>query len=356
MGPVRLGLIGCGRIASRVHLRVLRGLADGHLAAIAEPDADRRTEAARAAPGASLFEDHVGLLASEVDAVVICTPPATHAALAAAALEAGKHIYVEKPLSHRLEEAERLAALAEESDRVAAVGLNFRLHPLLVEAKRRLKEGRIGRLTAVRTLFTSRARALPDWKRRRQTGGGVLLDLFSHHADIVPFLLEQPVEQVAAELRSIRTEDDTASVMLRMADGTLVQSLVSMAGIEADRIELIADDGGLLWDRHWRRNLIDLDASRASGGLGRLRSAMSGVRAAVAVMRDAALPPVEESFRLALEAWLHSIREGSPAPVPLRAGLDSLRIVDWAEHAAREGRWVPPRAPAASAAAAAVSA
>jgi predicted dehydrogenase len=277
---------------------------------------------------------------------VICTPPATHAALALAALAAGKHVYVEKPLSHCLDEAERLTATAEASDRVAAVGLNFRFHPLIVEAKRRIQEGRIGRVTAVRTLFTTPARALPEWKRQRQTGGGVLLDLFSHHADLVPFLLEQPAEAVVAQLRSVRSEDDTASVMVQMGDGVLVQSLMTMAGVEADRIEVIGDEGGLLWDRHWRRNLIDLEASRVTGGLTRLRSAIAGVGAAAAVLRDAALPPVETSYRLALQAWLRAIVAGSAPPVPLRAGLEALRVVEAAERATQEGRWAQIRRPA----------
>src|SRR5207302_8919720 len=86
-----------------------------------------------------------------VDAVAVCTPPATRADLAVAALDAGKHLFLEKPLAPSLEEADRILERAAGSPLRVLVGLNFRRHRLVHRARRLVREGRLGRIQAVRS-------------------------------------------------------------------------------------------------------------------------------------------------------------------------------------------------------------
>ena len=109
MGKVKLGLIGCGRIAELVHLNVITRLPEAKLVAIAECDATRREQLSRRAPKAALFEDYRELMQRcDLEAVVICLPPALHAEAAIAAFENRKHVYLEKPLATNIEDAKRV--------------------------------------------------------------------------------------------------------------------------------------------------------------------------------------------------------------------------------------------------------
>ncbi|MDX1531773.1 MAG: Gfo/Idh/MocA family oxidoreductase, partial [Rhodothermales bacterium] len=131
MHDLPIGLIGCGRVAQRIHLRALRALRGVRVVALAEPDPERRRQASRLVPEAAPFADHESLLAtSGAEAVVVSAPPPLHAAIAQAALEAGRHVYLEKPGATSLTEADAVVAAWRRSGLVATVGLNFRSHPL----------------------------------------------------------------------------------------------------------------------------------------------------------------------------------------------------------------------------------
>src|SRR6185369_3910139 len=102
MPGLKVGLIGCGQIVRLVHLNILTRLPDVELVALAEIDPLRRESAHRVAPAAVCYEDpHRLLEQSDIEAVVICLPNALHAGIAAAALEKGKHVYLEKPVATR---------------------------------------------------------------------------------------------------------------------------------------------------------------------------------------------------------------------------------------------------------------
>jgi predicted dehydrogenase len=93
--PLRIGVIGCGRLARAVHLPVLGRLPNARVVALAEPDETSRAAASAIARGASTYADAGDLLrAGGVDAVVICAPPQLHLPIATAAFDAGLHVYL----------------------------------------------------------------------------------------------------------------------------------------------------------------------------------------------------------------------------------------------------------------------
>ena len=98
-GVVRLGVVGCGAIAVSVHLRNARRIPGVEVTAIADPADDARVAAGRLAPRAVQLESPGDVMGcTDVDAVVVATPSATHTELALSALAAGKHLYLEKPV------------------------------------------------------------------------------------------------------------------------------------------------------------------------------------------------------------------------------------------------------------------
>src|SRR5512133_4328347 len=107
--PVRIGVLGCGSIARSAHLRSLAGSTGAEVLAIADADAANLAAARRLAPDAKRVTHYADVLAEpDVDAVVIALPPAIHADAAVAALQHGKHVYVEKPLATTVADATRV--------------------------------------------------------------------------------------------------------------------------------------------------------------------------------------------------------------------------------------------------------
>jgi predicted dehydrogenase len=159
MTEVRIGLVGCGRIAQVMHLPFLDELDEFDLRALSDLSSDVLDGLARRYPRASTYRDYRELLArDDIDAIAICTPD--HADLAEHAVRAGKHVFVEKPLCFTPDEGRRLAAAVEESGVQLMVGYMRRYDP----AVRRLLDGlpELGPIRRVRALDTLGLRSVPD--------------------------------------------------------------------------------------------------------------------------------------------------------------------------------------------------
>lgn len=338
MPPLRIGLIGCGRIAERVHLDALARTPALRVTALADADADRLEAAARRAPGAARFATADALLAyGDVDAVVIATPPATHAALALAAIEAGRHVYVEKPLATRLADAHRVVDAGRATGVVGAVGFNYRFHPLVEATRARIAE--VGPLVAVRTVFATATRPLPPWKRERATGGGVLLDLGSHHVDLVRYLTGEDIAEVWAEVRDAPgAEGVTATVHARLTGGAPVQMLFSSCATDEDRVEVVGEGGRIHYDR-LRSAAPTVDAREHA--YGRPAQARRTLRALGDGLRRTLAAPGDPSFERAFAAFAAACAGARPPSLAtLEDGLQSLAVVTAAEASAASGRTV----------------
>ena len=174
---MRLGIIGCGYVTLDRHLPALRHVPEVEVVAFADTRPETAAEVARLLGAGRVVDTEHMLEDGEVEAVAVCTPPATHAELAIAALEAGKHVLLEKPVAASLEEADRIAERAARSPQQVLVGFNFRRHRFVERARRLVAEGALGTVQAVRTAFTNPVLdEQQDWKRRRGLGGGGLLD------------------------------------------------------------------------------------------------------------------------------------------------------------------------------------
>ncbi len=338
--PLRVGVVGCGRIARLVHLPALARDPHAEVVAVADADPEARAAATALAPTAAAAGDLDAVLALEaVEAVVVCLPTAAHAGAAVAALEAGRHVYVEKPMATTTADARAVIAAWRAAGRVAAVGHNYRFAPAYQELRRALDAGRIGPPTAVRTAIGAARRELPAWKRAPATGGGALLDLVTHHADAAAFLFGAPVVGVRATVWSVATEDDTAMVELRLAGGPPVQCFATLAGVEEDRVEVHGPGGRLSFDRFRTGGVRHDPPRRAAGRRARLRRAGREAAHAARAVRAAAVPPPEPSFARALGAFVAAAREGRPAsPGPLE-GLHGVAVAEAAARSARSGGW-----------------
>jgi predicted dehydrogenase len=336
--PVNVGLIGCGQVAQAIHLGLLTRMRGVRLTALADTDRTRLAQAGDRVARAARFTDYTRLLPRpDVDAVVICLPNALHAEVAVAALRAGKHVYLEKPLATNLAEARRVWAAWQASGRVGMIGFNYRFHRLYRAARDCVRSGRIGPVVAARSVFTTPPRSLPAWKQARHSGGGVLLDLASHEIDLLRYVLDQEVAEVSAHVRSLHTEGDTATLQLRMTDDAQAQVFVSLCAGEAAEFEVYGQAGSVRLDRY-RSWTVRVSGSRAGlGTLGGLPYLLAKLRA----------PANEPSFGAALAQFVGAVRGDHPAGPDFLDGYRSLAVLTAAEEAARTGRTVTLAVPAA---------
>ena len=342
MPPLRIGLIGCGHMGRFVHLNILRRLPQVEVVALAESDAQRREQAGQEVPRAALFSDYRELLdRSEIDATVICLPNALHAEAAIAALRSGKHLYLEKPLAINLEEGGKLLDVWRRSGRVGMIGFSYRFNPLHQQVRRYLQAGRLGELIAVRSVFTTAPHHVPEWRQRRASGGGALLDLASHHVDLVRFWFDQKPLEVHATIKSERVEADTATLELRLANGLVIQSLFSMSSMDDDRFEIYGRRGKLCLDRYnsWNVDLTGL--RRASASLQRFGQALAWLPRGRFAINKLLAPGREPSFAAALAHFVVAAQHGQQTSPNLEDGFHSLAVITAAEESARTGHSVP---------------
>jgi UDP-N-acetylglucosamine 3-dehydrogenase len=212
---LRAGVVGLGMMG-RNHVRVLDDLPGVRLAAVADPD---RAALRRAVTGrlAKAYPDHRAMFAAEtLDLVIVAAPTSLHREVAVAALEAGTHVLVEKPIASTREEAEAMIAAAGRAERILTVGHIERFNPAIRELRRRLQAGELGRVFQIRA-----TRLGPFPARIRDVG--VVVDLATHDLDIMRYLLgSDPVRLYAETARKIHTDHEDLFVgLVKFASGVV---------------------------------------------------------------------------------------------------------------------------------------
>jgi predicted dehydrogenase len=331
----RVAILGCGAIARAAHLPSILRERDVTVAALADNDAGNLAAASALARGARAVAEYRDVLAMpDVDAVIIALPPALHADAAVAAIEAGKHVYVEKPLATSLADANRVIAAASASRSVAMMGFNYRFNPLTQQAKAKLAARAIGDVVAVRSVFSTATRPLAPWKQRRESGGGALLDLAVHHIDLVRHLVDANITSVSANMASIRADHDTVTLQLGLTTNVTAQIFCSLSAVDEDRIDVYGTNGKLSIDRYGSLR-VDVSPPGARGALGLAVRRLAGEIGAMSYGAEKRRAPMHDpSFPAAVGAFLKSIRDGSPASPSLTDGLHAMQVIDAAERSA----------------------
>lgn len=244
---------------------------------LAGADPERTADAAARLGWAEASTDWRAAIArDDVDVVDVCTPGHLHAEMAIAALEAGKHVLVEKPLALDADEAERMVAAAAAAPGLAMLGFNYRRVPALALARQLIADGAIGRVRAVRAAYLQDWLADPDapmtWRLRAETAGsGALGDLGSHAIDQILVLTGERVTGVSGALRTVQPErpgphgpepvtvDDAAWAHLDLTGGVTASLEVSRIAVgrkNALQLEVHGTDGAIAFDLERLNELV----------------------------------------------------------------------------------------------------
>ena len=342
---LRLAVAGAGAFG-RNHLRVLHELetagAGVRLAAVVEPDAARAAEAAKC--GSPVFSSIEELLAAgePLDAAIVAVPTVKHHAVAAALLDAGLDLLVEKPLAANLDEADDLIARAERGGRILQPGHLERFNPAVLAVEPRLKRPMFFEAHRL-SVFTPRSLDVD-----------VVLDLMIHDLDIVLAVTHSPVREVrAVGLPIVSPRVDIANVRVEFESGCVANFTASRVSTERVRKLRFFEPRQYVSIDYARQELLTIRmderapaelaaAGRLDGEM--LKKAMAGAAGGPAPGLSFAKPEVTpgEPLRLEIESFLQSVRTRREPKVTARQGREALKLAleiqaAMAAHAQRAG-------------------
>lgn len=313
----RVAVIGSGSMG-RNHTRVYSELPEADLVAIADAsEATANTVAGQF--GIKAYSDYRTLLEKErPDAVTIAVPTALHHQVALAALQAGAHVLVEKPIAATLEEGRDLIAKARSANRLLMVGHIVRFNPAIQVLKAKLQAGDLGRIFQV---FCRRAGPFPA----RIRDVGVVVDLAPHDVDIMRFLIgAEPLRVYAETEQRIHTEhEDLLFGMLRFPDGVTAALEINWLTPTKLREVLVLGERGLFRVDDLTQDLYFYENAHANSELWPALSSLKGVSEGSMVRY--ALQRYEP-LKAELQAFLKAARGEAPVPVTGEDGLAALRL------------------------------
>ncbi|MBW1859312.1 MAG: Gfo/Idh/MocA family oxidoreductase [Deltaproteobacteria bacterium] len=246
---ISVGIIGCGHVTTNWHLPALRHVADVEVVALADIDHELMTLVGDRFHVRRLHRDYRELLSdSTIEAVAIFVPAQLHTEVALAALDAGKHVLIEKPLALSLDECDVLIEAAQKTSLIAMVGFNLRWHRHIRKALEVIRIGKLGHIKMIRSVFTCATEHADtgfSWKTRREAGGGTLIEMAVHHYDLWRLLLGSEVEEVFSMSRSDVSDDETAAVAARMDSGALASLALSEETGGDTELEIFGQNGRL---------------------------------------------------------------------------------------------------------------
>lgn len=296
MKTINVGVIGWG-FMGKTHTQALRSIPlfypdcgfEIKLKCICSRRIEKAREAMRLAGFERCTDDYRELLDMEdIDVVSICTPNDQHEEMAIAAIRAGKHVYLDKPIAVTGESAMRIARAAEEADVHTRSVFHARYYPATMRAKQLIDEGRIGNIMQFEARFLHSGSIDPNkpigWKQQLQ--GGVVLDLGSHALDLMTWMLGYP-KRVFCRTRTLYAQrptrdggieknlsEDHAMMLLEMPDGAIGNVEVSKIATGANDelcFDIRGDKGALRWNLMDPNFLEYYDATLPSAPFGGLR-------------------------------------------------------------------------------------
>ena len=252
MTDLKVLIVGCGSIGKR-HAGVLREMGVTRMAACDPSERAREAFGAMFPDCAMYTSEEEALAAFHPDAAFILSPTQMHLPMAAQAIEAGAHVFIEKPLSVSPDGADELQALADRCGKKVMVGFCFRYHEALLYARKLLKEGTIGRLLSVRCLMGEPfAEIRPDY---RNTYYAVYSGAFElvHDLDLAIWLADQPIVEVQGMHGTHSdmeiTSPDTAEVLVRFEDRVMASVHLDLYQKPRRRqIDLLGTQGTMIVD------------------------------------------------------------------------------------------------------------
>lgn len=258
--PILVGIAGLGRSGWGIHANALAEMTDQFtVVAVCDPNPARQEEA-RERFGCHAYAEYADLIANEdVELVVVATPSQHHTGDTVAALRAGKHVMVEKPMGRNLAEVDEMMAVPREPGQILTVFQNYRYAPDFLKIKEVLASRVLGRIIEIR-IAIHQFRRRWDWQTLIKYGGGILNNHGAHFVDMALLLIDDPEPQVFCHMEATPLyagdADSHVKLILLPEDGPLIDiELTHACAYPQDTWLIMGTQGSLACDREtvrWR--------------------------------------------------------------------------------------------------------
>ncbi|NMM48767.1 oxidoreductase [Marinigracilibium pacificum] len=246
---IKVGISGFGMAGSVFHAPIIASCSKTELVAINTSNPQAEHTIKETYPNVNIFQSYEDLLASNVDLIVIPTPNETHFQLAKQALEAGKNVVIDKPMTVTSKEAEELIKLANSKNLVLSVYHNRRWDTDFLTLQKVIKEDRLGNIVDAGISFNRFRDFLKDnWREKDVPGGGILYDLGPHLIDQAVCLFGMP-DEVYADIRKQRPEavvEDRFTIILFYPDKRVTLNAGMLASWQGPKILVQGTKGAYL--------------------------------------------------------------------------------------------------------------
>ncbi len=331
MRKLRVGIIGTGSIAQYAHIPNYQKIEGVEVAAFCDTNRAALAAAAEKFGVKRSYSDcHKMLAAERLDAVSVCTPNAFHAAPTIAALQAGAHVLVEKPIAMNATEGRRMVAAARRAKRLLMVAFNNRWLADAQYLRRCVESGLLGEIYYGEAVYMRRS-GIPGWGAfvdKKLSGGGPLIDVGVHMLDLALFLMghPKPVAAFGATYTMFGKRSDWFAGMGRWD--------AEKFSVEDFGVGLVRFDNGatLTLKASWAANIgEDQHYVMLMGSEGGLHTAPARIfrqeQGALVDSTPVRLPNVDTYAEEVLQ-FVKAVREGKPSPVPGEQGLMATAILD----------------------------
>ncbi len=271
MKKIRVGVVGLGWVAQVFHLPLLTKIDEAEVVAVCDKDKARSRMIGEKFSIPTVFTDYRQLLdRDDIDAVVVSTSTDAHHPVTMAALQAGKHAFVEKPITRTYLEAKQLTETANSQKLTMMVGMNNRFRPDTMILKSFIEKGELGKLFYAKGGWLKSLSDTNPWMTKKdKSGGGVVLDLGIVMLDLILWMLGFPtITHVSATMYSHKTKsvEDTCVATVRMKPDIVLTLEVSWSLLAAQDYfycNLFGTEGSALINplrihKHLHGNLVNL--------------------------------------------------------------------------------------------------
>lgn len=325
-GAVRTAVVGCGYWGRNL-VRNFAALSD--LRVCCDEDAAARSRVERDHPGVRVVERYDDVLSDDaVEAVVLATPAPAHADMAVAALDAGKHVFIEKPLALSVADGERVATAAQRAGRVGMVGHLLEYHPAVEHVKGMIARGELGDVYYAYSQRVNLGKVRSD--------ENALWSLAPHDVSVLLYLMDEEPEEVVATGQAFLQPgvEDVVFVTMRFGSGRVAHVQVSWLDPHKERrLTVVGSRKMVVFDDMQPREKVrvydkGVDRSAAEAGsyesFGELLSLRDG---------DVVIPRLPGREPLAIECgeFLKAVVTGAPPRSDLADGIRVVRVLERAQ-------------------------
>lgn len=349
---MNVAFVGCGGMAAQ-YLPVYRDLDWVRVAVCVDVNAAAARTAAEMV-GSAASADFASALGSDIDAVIISTPNSMHRSQGVAAMAAGKHVLLQKPVAANLADAQAIASAAAESKKTVGLYMSYFDQPLMHDLRDMVRDGRFGDVVQGYARLMHRGGMM--WSRESlagrttwrgsvaETGGGCFIQLAVHYVHIFEWLTGYRVVRATGFVRNLHCPglegEDLACCVLQLDSGAMI-TLDTAWCADGEELALHGTEGTVTYrGNRW------LSVSSAAGAFdGRVVRYAGGVSEAFGgpVGRDQTMeirPPAFGDITNELNQhvqFLEAAREGHAAPVSIESGVHDMRVVAAVYESARSG-------------------